>query len=155
MIQEIHWASSYTGRALIFHWCQRQNCRGLGQWSEGQDLLSSGQPLPMAVAACLCTFDCEDVISQDAESCFLSQFSVAFPLCLFSLAVAGRFAFHLSSTCSSWSEGWDCSRIPLSGKGRESPWLGLSFPKHGPSIVNTCCRVSPMSLSPLSPPRRK
>ena len=40
MIQGIHWASSYTGRALIFHWCQRQNCRGLGQWSWGTGTFS-------------------------------------------------------------------------------------------------------------------
>ena len=36
---------------------------------------------PVTMTACLCDFDFEDVISQDAESCVFSHFSVAFSLC--------------------------------------------------------------------------
>lgn len=103
-----------------------------------RDLFTTGPPGPECPPSSFvgydhvsCSFNFEDVISQDAESCFLSPFSVAFSLCLFSLAAAGRLAFHLSSMCPAQSEGgravvgFRClgrERISSHGAGLSKTW---------------------------------
>lgn len=83
----------------------------------------------MTMTMLLGGFDSEDVISQDAESCFLSQFSVAFSVFVF-FGGCREICFSSEQHVLCLERRMKLKQDMCIWKGRESLCLGSSLPKH-------------------------
>ena len=102
---------------------------------------------PVATAKCPCSLDFEDVISQDAESYFLSVFSCFFSVSVF-FGSCGKICFS-SEQHVHWSERRTKATTGYSHLGREEnlpAWGFLSKHSHGPCKVMAFQSLSLHSL---------